>query len=139
MSKESDNTLPEISEIRESYQRYLDVIYEISKKKRGGWVSNKEISESLNVEPASVSGMLDKLKSKGLIHWEPRKAIRLTEEGKNYGKQLDEIHHLLRKFFKEVLKIEDEEIVENITHEIEHHITLDVKESLNQFLLKYLE
>ena len=49
----------EISEIPESYQRYLDIIYTISKKKKGGWVTNKEIAENLQVEPASVSGMLD--------------------------------------------------------------------------------
>jgi len=56
----------EISEIPESYQRYLDIIYDISKKKKGGWVTNKEIAENLQVEPASVSGMLDKLKNKKL-------------------------------------------------------------------------
>ncbi|GAH96225.1 unnamed protein product, partial [marine sediment metagenome] len=78
----------EISEIPESYQRYIDVIYSISKKKRGGWVTNKGIAESLQVEPASVSGMLEKLKKKGLIKWEPRKSIRLTDKGKMYAQQL---------------------------------------------------
>jgi DtxR family Mn-dependent transcriptional regulator len=129
----------EISEIRESYQRYLDVIYEISKKKKGGWVSNKEIAENLQIEPASVSGMLEKLKARELIKWEPRKAIRLTEKGKTYAQQLDEIHELLRIFFKRVLKIGDREVIEKVTHEIEHHITQEVKESLNKFLAKYLE
>ena len=79
---------PEISEIPESYQRYLDIIYNISKKKKGGWVTNKEIAENLQVEPASVSGMLDKLKTKKLINWEPRKSIRLTDKGKKYALQL---------------------------------------------------
>jgi len=139
MSRRTDKIYPEISEIRESYQRYIDIIYEISKKKRGGWVTNKEIAENLDVEPASVSGMLEKLKRNELIKWEPRKAIRLTDKGRKYAKQLDEIHSVLRKFFKEILKIEDEEIVEKISHEIEHHITQDVKVSLNKFILKYLE
>jgi DtxR family Mn-dependent transcriptional regulator len=127
----------ELSEIPESYQRYLDVIYEISKSKRGGWVSNKEIAEHLKVEPASVSGMLDKLKKNELINWEPRRAIRLTEKGKKYAEQLDEIHSLLRTFFEKVLKIEDESIVEKITCEIEHHITHDIKDSLFKFLSNY--
>jgi len=139
MPRETEKILPEISEIRESYQRYIDIIYEISKKKRGGWVTNKEIAENLDVEPASVSGMLEKLKRNGLIKWEPRKAIRLTDKGREYAVQLDEIHSVLRKFFTEVLKIENVEIVEKISHEIEHHITQDVKESLNKFILKYLE
>lgn len=126
-------------DIRESYQRYLDTIYEISKKKKGGWVSNKEIAQNLNVEPASVSGMLEKLKSKSLIKWEPRKAIRLTEKGKKVARELNEIHSILSIFFKKVLKIEDEKVVENLSCEIEHHITPSVKESLSNFLLNYLD
>ncbi|MBY9016760.1 MAG: metal-dependent transcriptional regulator [Candidatus Lokiarchaeota archaeon] len=128
---------PEISEIPESYQRYLDIIYNISKKKKGGWVTNKEIAENLQVEPASVSGMLDKLKTKKLINWEPRKSIRLTDKGKKYALQLEETHALLRTFFKEILKISDDKLVEKISCNIEHHITQEVKESFRNFIMKY--
>ena len=127
----------EISEIPESYQRYLDIIYTISKKKKGGWVTNKEIAENLQVEPASVSGMLDKLKAKKLIKLEPRKSIRLTDNGKKFALQLEETHALLRIFFKDILKIIDEELVEKISCDIEHHITQEVKESFRSFILKY--
>ena len=127
----------EFQEIPESYQRYLDIIYTISKKKKGGWVTNKEIAENLEVEPASVSGMLDKLKNKKLIKWEPRKSIRLTDKGKKYALQLDETHALLRTFFKEILKINDDELVEKISCDIEHHITQEVKESFRNFILKH--
>jgi DtxR family Mn-dependent transcriptional regulator len=135
MSKNKEN--PEISEIPESYQRYLDIIFNISKKKKGGWVTNKEIAENLQVEPASVSGMLEKLKKTQLIKWEPRKSIRLTDKGKKYALQLEETHSLLRIFFKDILKIEDEEVVEKISCEIEHHITQEVKDSFRNFILKY--
>ncbi|MFO7795050.1 MAG: metal-dependent transcriptional regulator [Promethearchaeati archaeon] len=128
-----------LSDIPESYQRYLDEIYLIASKKRGGWVSNKEIAESLNVEPASVSGMLEKLKEKNLIKWEPRKAIRLTTKGKKLARQLNEIHLLLKIFFKKVLKLEDEDTIEDLACQIEHHINLDVKNSLKDFLDKYLK
>jgi len=139
MGKKSANGKLMDSDVPESYQRYLDEIYNISKKKKGGWVTNKEIAESLNVEPASVSGMLEKLKKKGLIKWEPRKSIRLTEKGKTIAKQLDEIHSLLYRFFAEVLKIKNEDVIEELSCEIEHHITRDVKNSLEKFLSKYLD
>ncbi|MEJ2296089.1 MAG: metal-dependent transcriptional regulator [Candidatus Lokiarchaeota archaeon] len=129
----------EITELPESYQRYIDVIYDISKKKKGGWVQNKEIADKLGVEPASVSGMLEKLKSNDLIKWEPRRAIRLTEKGKQYAVLLDEIHSLLRIFFRDVLQINDYRVIESVTHEIEHYITQKVKESLKLFLSKYLD
>ena len=139
MAKKTRLLPPKISEIPESYQRYLDEIHTISKQKKGGWVTNKEIAESLQVEPASVSGMLEKLKSKGFIKWEPRKAIRLTEKGKLLAMQLNETHALLYQFFANVLKIEDPIIIEKLSCEIEHHITRDVKKSLEEFLNRYLE
>ncbi|MFW9819794.1 MAG: metal-dependent transcriptional regulator [Candidatus Thorarchaeota archaeon] len=129
----------QISDIPESYQRYLDEIYIISRRKKGGWVSNSEIAENLHVEPASVTGMLEKLKKRGLINWEPRKAIRLTEEGKKIARQLNEIHSLLYQFFSKVLKIKDETTIEKLSCEIEHHITRDVKNSLEEFLSKYTD
>ena len=128
-----------ISKIPESYQRYLDEIYIISRKKKGGWVSNKELSENLDVKPASVSGMLEKLEKQGLIDWKPRKSIRLTEKGKIIAKQLNETHELLRDFFLKVLEIPNEEVVDNISCEIEHHITSHVKKKLKEFLSKYLK
>lgn len=137
MAEKEKSTKAEISEIPESYQRYLDVIHEISKNKRGGWVTNKEIAENLSVEPASVSGMLEKLRKSRLIKWEPRRAIRLTNKKKLYALQLNEIHSLLRIFFSEILKIEDESIVEQVTCQIEHHITPEVKKSLEKFLSNY--
>lgn len=137
----ANNTEKEIkiSDIPESYQRYLDEIYTISRRKRGGWVSNKELAENLNVKPASVTGMLEKLKSVGLILWKPRKAIRLTELGKKLAMQLNETHELLRTFFGKVLLIKDMELVDKISCEIEHHISIDVKNSLRKFLSNYLE
>ena len=137
MAKKGNNE-SNISEIPESYQRYLDEIYTISHK-RGGWVSNKELAEKLNVKPASVTNMLEKLEKQSLIEWKPRIKIRLTEKGKAIAKQLNETHELLRSFFKKVLKIRDKNLVENLSCEIEHHITPDVKEALKIFLSKYLE
>jgi DtxR family Mn-dependent transcriptional regulator len=133
-SKEDIN----ISDIPESYQRYLDEIYLISHKKRGGWVSNKELAENLDVKPASVTGMLEKLQRAGLIFWKPRRAIRLTEKGKRIAIQLNETHELLYAFFEKVLKIDDMDLVEKISCEIEHHISMDVKNSLKKFLSNYL-
>ena len=128
-----------ISDVPESYQMYLKKIYYISRKRRGGWASNKMIAESLNVEPPSISEMLYKLKKKKLINWTPRKSIRLTNKGKQIAKQLVEIELLLREFFEKVLKIKDEALIEKISCEIEHHIPREVKESLKNFLSSYLK
>jgi len=129
---------PSFEKIPESYQRYLDEIYNISRQKKGGWVSNKELAEHLNVKPASVTGMLKKLKESNLIKWETRKSIRLTEKGKKIALQLNKTHTLLRDFFEKVLKIKDDDLIEKLACEIEHHITHDVQHSLKTFLDTYL-
>jgi len=129
----------DILDIPESYQRYLDEIYTItSKKKKGGWVSNKEIAEALSIKPASVSGMLNKLKERGLIQWERRKSIRLTKLGKEVAEHLTEVHSVLNEFFEKVLKIKDKTLINDLSCQIEHHITQDVKTSLIKFLDNYL-
>mgnify|MGYP001028751538 CR=1 FL=1 len=133
----SDKKEVQISDVPESYQMYLKKIYILSKRTRGGWVSNKDLAESLNVEPPSISEMLHKLKHKDLINWKPRKSIRLTKKGKQIATQLTETDSLLRVFFGEVLKIEDKALVEKISCEIEHHFTRQVKEALKDFLSNY--
>ncbi|MFX1238092.1 MAG: metal-dependent transcriptional regulator [Promethearchaeota archaeon] len=134
-----DTGVQDVLDVPESYQRYLDEIYNITyKKKKGGWVSNKEIAEALQVNPASVSEMLDKLKKKGLISWEQRKAIRLTKYGKEIAEHLSSVHKLLNEFFEKVLKIEDRELINELSCQIEHHITKEVKISLERFLNQYL-
>jgi DtxR family Mn-dependent transcriptional regulator len=126
-------------DVPESYQRYLDEIYNITyKKKKGGWVSNKEIADALSVKPASVSGMLEKLKKKGLIQWEQRKSIRLTKEGKEIAEHLTKVHSSLNDFFGKVLKLEDKELINNLSCQIEHHITKEVIEKLEAFLEEFL-
>ncbi|MFX1256935.1 MAG: metal-dependent transcriptional regulator [Promethearchaeota archaeon] len=138
MLKKNNNNKPHIH-IPESYQRYLDEIHTISRKKKGGWVSNKELAEALNIKPSSVSGMLEKLREHDYIKWEPRKSIRLTQKGKRIAIQLSKTHNLLIKFFEKVLKIQDQMLIEKLSCEIEHHITREVQISLAKFLDKYLE
>ena len=130
-------SISKISDIPESYQRYLDEIYQISKTNKGGWVSNKEISNRLEVKPSSVTGMLSKLKNEDLINWKERKSIRLTEKGKKIATQLAETHLILKKFFSEILKINDDILVNRISCDIEHHITQEVLKPLKELLKKY--
>ena len=128
-----------ISDVPETYQRYLCEIYDISLTKKGGWVSNKEIAKHLNVEPSSVSGILHKLKERALINWKPRKPLRLTGEGKQIAKYLREAKSLLEIFFEKILKIEDIDFINKLSCEIEHHISNEVKEKLKEFLRNYLK
>jgi DtxR family Mn-dependent transcriptional regulator len=124
-----------MSNLNESSEDYLKAIYYISKKNKGGWCSNHEISKFLNVKPSSVTGMLYKLKENGLIIWNPRKALRLTDKGKAIAQDKVDCYNVLKSFFSNVLKIKDTSLVEQVSCGIEHHITPEILESLQGVIL----
>ncbi len=98
---------------------YLAAIYKL-----GGLeelVNNKQISEMLQIAPASVTEMLGKLKREGLIIYEPYKGSRLTEEGVRAAITLVRGHRLWEVFLMRHLGYswseahEDAELLEHIT------------------------
>jgi len=121
-------------DISESYENYLKTIYFISRQKKGGWVSNSEISDFLKIKPSSVSNMLYKLRELELINWEPRQSIRLTSEGKLIAQQTIEKYNCLRKFFINILNLKDDLRLKQMCCEIEHHITPEVTEALKYLI-----
>ena len=122
--------------INESYEDYLKAIYLISKSNKGGWVSNSEISSFLNVKPPSVTNMLYNLKAKELIDWKPRKSLRLTKKGKNIAQNTIRTYQNLCDFFSNVLKLKNSELVKKLSCEIEHHLTPEVSNALEDLLLE---
>lgn len=120
--------------IHESYEDYIKCIYLISKNKKGGWVSNSEISKFLKVKPSSVSSMLYKLKNNELIDWRPRKLLRLTAKGMHLAQKLIKNYNILRRFFVNILNTTNQDVIEDICCKIEHHLTTDVFEALELLL-----
>ncbi len=114
----------------ESHKDYLKAIFLISKTHKGGWVSNRDISEFLKIKPPSVSNMLYKLKENGLINWEPRKSIRLTLEGKKLAQDTVNNYSRLYDFFKNTLKINNKEVVQELCCKMEHLLTPEVNNAL---------
>jgi DtxR family Mn-dependent transcriptional regulator len=127
--------MEEVAEkLPESQEDYLKAIYLISKQNHGGWVSNSEIADFLNIKPSSVTNMLYKLKELELIDWSPRKSMRLTSKGKHIGKQIFERYEVLKDFFVNVLNLSEEEVsIEEICCKIEHHLNREVSKALFNF------
>lgn len=119
-----------MDEITDSLEDYLKAIYFISKKNKGGWVSNSEISDFLGVKPSSVSSILHKLKQKDFINWKPRKSLRLTLKGKIVAQNVIDKYNHLKYFFTHVLKLKDALLLEKLCCGIEHHITPEVSKAL---------
>jgi DtxR family transcriptional regulator, Mn-dependent transcriptional regulator len=113
-------------------ERYLETIYEIDA--RGDEVRVKEIAGKLKVSNPSVSEMVDRLVSEGLVSHDKYMHIALTEKGRRVARGLDRKHEVIRRFFVDVLGVE-EKIADRDACEIEHVIS---NETLNK-LVGYLE
>jgi DtxR family Mn-dependent transcriptional regulator len=114
----------------ESYQEYLEVIYRLSMEaEEGEWISNSSIAESMAIKPPSVTEMLNKLMSNELIDWKKRKGVQLTKKGKELGKMILDMHHLLEKFFSTVLGLgeDDRDLKHRVACDLEHHLISEPK------------
>jgi len=120
-------------EIKECYADYLKTIYLISKRNKGGWVANSDIAEHLEIKPSSVTIMLRKLNKRGLVNWKPRQKIRLTENGREIAQKTLGYYLSLKLFFKDILKLEDNIILDRICCKMEHHLTPDISRALIKF------
>jgi DtxR family Mn-dependent transcriptional regulator len=114
-----------------AFERYLDVIYEIEAERGDARV--KDIAAALGVSYPSVSEMVDRLVFEGLVTHDKYQHISLTAKGRRIGKGLDEKHEVIKRFFTNVLGV-DEKVADKDACEMEHVIS---DESLVR-LVRYL-
>ncbi len=114
----------------EKEEDYLKVIYELSKNK--GYVRSIEISEALNVKPASVTDMLKKLQDKGYIKYEKYRGIVISAAGERIAKKIVHRWDVIRQFF-EIFGV-NEENAESIANKVEHYIDDDSFERIEKFV-----
>lgn len=68
-----------------------------------GVVKTTELASFMNVSPASVSEMLKVLSEEGLVNYEKYRGVSLTEKGMQSAKNLRLKHHIMERFFVDVL------------------------------------
>ncbi|MFX0081178.1 MAG: metal-dependent transcriptional regulator [Candidatus Hodarchaeota archaeon] len=127
-----------MTNIHKSYEDYLKAIYLISKNNKGGWTSNSEISNFLDVKPSSVTNMLYNLREHEYIDWKPRKSIRLTKKGKEIALNIIKNYNSLINFFSRVLKLKNKNLVQQLSCEIEHHMNPEVSNALENLNESYI-
>jgi len=114
-----------------SIEDYLKAIYMLSLN--GKSTSTTEISEHLNVAPASVTQMLKKLAKKGYVRYSPYRGAQLTRKGFQVAEKVTRKHRLLERFLHDVLRIREDK-VHSEACEMEHALSDEAEESLCRFL-----
>lgn len=122
--------------INEANENYLEAILILEEK--DVQVRMSDIAKLLNVSKPSVNKAMGVLKESGYILQQRYGTILLTEEGRKYAEKVYQRHKLFKRFFIEVLHVEEAVAEEEACH-MEHCISDSTMEKLNQFLTKALE
>jgi DtxR family Mn-dependent transcriptional regulator len=117
--------------MQKSTQDYLKTVYSLSKN--GEIVSNIDISQKLDVAPASVTEMLKKLADEGYIKYSPYHGSSLTEKGVKEAQKVTRKHRLLESFLSNVLHIGPDKVHIEAC-QMEHALSDEAEESLCRFL-----
>ncbi|OUM98994.1 MAG: transcriptional regulator [Firmicutes bacterium ZCTH02-B6] len=116
-----------------SIEDYLERIYELVEEK--GYARVSDIASSLDVQPSSVTRMLQRLDDQEFLVYEKYRGLVLTAKGQELGRRIKERHQLLEDFLR-LLGVHEEDVQRDVEG-IEHHLspsTVTAIEHLVRFL-----
>ncbi len=99
---------------------YLKAIYLLGRSGNAATVT--ALAKRLAVSPASVTEMLARLHSRGLVERSPRKPARLTDEGEKLALRVIRRHRLLEQFLYRILGMPWDQVHEE-AEALEHAIS----------------
>jgi DtxR family Mn-dependent transcriptional regulator len=103
---------------KRTIEEYVEVIYKIQEKKQ--MVHTNDVALSMNVNPASVTEMFQKLTNEGFLNYEKYNGVRLTDKGMSLAIMLKKRHETLRHFL-EIIGV-DKKIANADACKIEHNV-----------------
>ncbi|NLO10124.1 MAG: Fur family transcriptional regulator [Clostridiales bacterium] len=104
-----------------SAEDYVEMIYRLSKEQ--GFTRVNDLASALNVQPPSVTKMIQKLSEMKLIKYEKYGVIMLEKEGSVLGEGLLKRHNLVMELLM-ILNINEGLLAE--TEKIEHTINAEI-------------
>lgn len=117
-----------------SEEDYLEMIYRIHLENKD--IKVKDIANELNIKPASVTKMVQKLNDKNILEYKKYNHIKLTDAGYKIGETLLKRHNTVYKFL-EILGLEHN--IHEETEKIEHTISYDTLEKMEVLIRFFLE
>ncbi|MEC7223796.1 MAG: transcriptional regulator MntR [Verrucomicrobiota bacterium] len=103
------------SRAREDYLEQISTLIE-----EKGYARVVDIAQNLNISQASVTGMIQRMDSDGLVSYEKYRGVILTAEGEKIATAIIKRHKSLTEFFN-LFGLNDEETYQDIEG-MEHHM-----------------
>jgi DtxR family transcriptional regulator, Mn-dependent transcriptional regulator len=114
-----------------SEENYIKAIYHLQGEETT--VTTNELARELKTKPASVTDMMKKLKTKKLLHYQPYRGFRLSNDGNKVALGVIRRHRLWEYFLSEKLKFSWDE-VHAIAEHLEHVSSKKLIDKLDEFL-----
>ncbi|RLE81779.1 MAG: metal-dependent transcriptional regulator [Thermoprotei archaeon] len=116
-------------------EEYLEAIHILLMEKNV--VRVKDLARILKVRAPTVVEFLEKLSRKGLVKYEKRELITLTDRGREIAEEIYRRHILLRDFLSEVLGVPFDQAEEDACN-MEHSISDETLKRLEK-LFEYIK
>jgi len=115
-------------------ENYIKHIYHLDPPSTGsGLVAMGELAAALRVVPGTATSMIKTLADAGLVEYEPRAGVRLTEQGRKLALHVLRRHRLVELFLVQTLGMDWAEIHEE-AEQLEHVISDRVLERIDALL-----
>lgn len=115
---------------KRTIEDYAELVYIIQKKKQK--VHTNDVAIALDINPASVTEIFQKLSDEGYINYEKYSGVTLTEKGEKIAIKTKRKHDTLKKFLT-IIGV-DEKIADEDACKIEHNVNPKTMEKLRKFV-----
>lgn len=108
----------------EFVEEYLEALHRLDDGQ--DFVRNNQLARHLDISPASVTEMIQRLAERGLVEYKRYHGARLTEAGRERAARVHNRHRMLELFLSRVLGLEDEALHEAACR-MEHALTPELE------------
>lgn len=119
------------SGLSRSVEDYLKAIY--ASNSRGVAAGTSELAKALDVQPASVSGMVKKLAEEGMLEHERYHGVRLTERGEREALKILRRHRVIESYLVERLGYSWDDVHDE-AERLEHAASDDLIDRMSESL-----
>lgn len=110
---------------------YVRAIYQLQQQQRP--VATTVLARSMQVAPASATGMLKRLQLLGLVIYAPYAGVTLTPAGERMALEVIRHHRLIETYLAEALGVSWDQVHDE-AHRLEHHISEALEDRMAEVL-----
>ena len=115
---------------KKTIEDYIELVYNLQKSKKR--VHTNDIANALNINPASVTEIFQKLSKEGYINYEKYSGVTITKKGKELALKTKKKHDTLAEFL--MLLGVDKKTAEEDACEMEHILHPNTMDTVIKFV-----